>query len=154
LPHGALDIIYQSPENFSILDFKIKVKCEVLDHVRDLYIDPSHVVFDFVLHLFSEFMEHCYTELGHPLVTRQTAWDVYLRLLTIVQVSEEIPHHIKLYDEAEQELTILLLIENHQELPYREDGNGTYYMGRVGSCLGLGMPVFIFDTNARGPTFI
>ncbi|KAG2351782.1 hypothetical protein BDR07DRAFT_1231597, partial [Suillus spraguei] len=53
LPHGALDIIFQSPENFGALDFKIKVDCEALDHIRGLYIDPSHVVFDLVPQPFS-----------------------------------------------------------------------------------------------------
>ncbi|KAG1836109.1 hypothetical protein F4604DRAFT_1943658 [Suillus subluteus] len=138
LPHGAPDIIYQSPENFGVLDFKIQVEREALDHVRDLYIDPSHIVFDLVPQPFSEFMEHCYSELGCPLVTRQTAWDVYLRLLAIVEANDEmIPRHIELLDEAEEELTALPLIENLQELPYREDGNGAYYMGGVGGGLGL-----------------
>ncbi|KAG1844036.1 hypothetical protein DFJ58DRAFT_717670 [Suillus subalutaceus] len=97
LPHGAPDIIYQSPKNFGVLDFKIQVEREALDHVHDLYIDPSHIVFDLVPKPFSEFMEHCYTELGHPLVTRQTTWDVYLRLLAIVEANDEmIPRHIEL----------------------------------------------------------
>ncbi|KAG2132217.1 hypothetical protein BD769DRAFT_1666236 [Suillus cothurnatus] len=138
LPHGAPNIIYQSPENFGVLDFKIKVEREALDHIRELYIDPSHVVFDLVPQPFSEFMEYCYTELGRPLVTRDSAWDVYLRLLAIVNVNDEmIPRHIELLDEAEEELTALPLIENLQELPYSEDGNGGYYMGGVGGGLGL-----------------
>ncbi|KAG1763416.1 hypothetical protein EV702DRAFT_982891 [Suillus placidus] len=142
LPHGAPNIIYQSPENFGILDIKIKVEHEALDHVRELYIDPSHVVFDLVSQPFSEFMEHCYTELGRPLVTRETAWDVYLRLIATVNDNDEmIPHHIELLDETEDELTTLPLIENLQELPYSEDGNGAYYMGGVGGGLGLGMSV-------------
>ncbi|KAG2112122.1 hypothetical protein BD769DRAFT_1689849 [Suillus cothurnatus] len=129
LPHGAPNIIYQSPENFGVLDFKIKVECEALDHVRELYIDPSHVVFDLVPQPF---------KLGRPLVTRDSAWDVYLRLLAIVNVNDEmIPRHIELLDEAEEELTALPLIENLQELPYSEDGNGGYYMGGVGGGLGL-----------------
>ncbi|KAG1742101.1 hypothetical protein EDB19DRAFT_1827762 [Suillus lakei] len=130
LPHGTPNIIYQSPENFSVLDFKIKVECEALDHVRDLYIDPSHIVFNLVPWPFSEFMEHCYTELRCPVVTRQTVWDVYLRLLTIVQASKEmIPHHIELYDEPEEDLIALPLLENYQDLPDHEDSNGGYYMG-------------------------
>ncbi|KAG2099438.1 hypothetical protein BD769DRAFT_1394137 [Suillus cothurnatus] len=129
LPHGAPNIIYQSPENFGVLDFKIKVEHEALDHVRELYIDPSHVVFDLVPQPF---------KLGRPLVTRDSAWDVYLRLLAIVNVNDEmIPRHIELLDEAEEELTALPLIENLQELPYSEDGNGGYYMGGVGGGLGL-----------------
>jgi len=168
LPHGAPNIIYQSPENFGVLDFKvsnticacslvfllffgqIKVEHEALDHVRELYIDPSHVVFDFVPQPFSEFMEYCYTELRWPLVTRDSAWDVYLRLLAIVNVNDKmIPRHIELLDEAEEELTALPLIENLQELPYSEDGNGGYYMGGVGGGLGLGMSV-LFLTQIQG----
>ncbi|KAG1718698.1 hypothetical protein EDB19DRAFT_1837675 [Suillus lakei] len=138
LPHGAPNIIYQSPENFGVLDFKIKVEHEALDHVRDLYIDPSHIVFDLVPRPFSKFMEHCYTELGCPVVTRQTVWDVYLCLLAIVQASKEmIPHHIELYDEPEEDLIALPLLENYQDLPDHEDGNGGYYMGGVGGGLGL-----------------
>jgi hypothetical protein len=168
LPHGAPNIIYQSPENFGVLDFKvsnticacslvfllffgqIKVEREALDHVRELYIDPSHVVFDLVPQPFSEFMEYCYTELGRPLVTWDSAWDVYLRLLAIVNVNDEmIPRHIELLDEAEEELTALPLIENLQELPYSKDGNGGYYMGGVGGGLGLGMSV-LFLTQIQG----
>jgi hypothetical protein len=160
LSHGAPNIIYQSPENFGILDFKvsnticacslvfllffgqIKVKCEALDHVHELYINPSHVVFNLVPQPFSEFMEYCYTELRQPLVTWDTTWDIYLHLLAIVNVNDEmIQHHIELLYEAEEELTTLPLIENPQELPYSKDGNGGYYMGGVGGGLGLGMSV-------------
>ncbi|KAG2029242.1 hypothetical protein BDR03DRAFT_1018676 [Suillus americanus] len=119
-------------------DFKIQVELEALDHVHDLHIDPSHIVFDLVPQLFSEFMEHCYTELRRPLVIWQTAWDVYLCLLAIVEANDEmISCHIELLDEAEEELTTLPLIENLQELPYHEDGNGVYYMGGVGGGPGL-----------------
>jgi hypothetical protein len=130
----------------TILFCQIKVEREALDHVRDLYIDPSHVVFDLVPQPFGVFMEHCYAELGRPLVTRQTCWDVYLHLLAIVQASKEmIPRHIELYEEAEGNSTTLPLLENHQDLPDREDGNGGYYMGGVGGGLGLGMPDLFFD---------
>ncbi|KAG2739204.1 hypothetical protein P692DRAFT_20757479, partial [Suillus brevipes Sb2] len=148
LPHGAPDIIYQSPENFGVLDFKIKVEREALDHVRDIYIDSSHIVFDLVPKPFAEFMEHCYTELGRPLVKRETVWDVYLHLLDMVQVNDEmIPPHIELLDEAEEDSTALPLLESHRDLPDREDGSGAYYMGGVGGGLGLGTPVLYFDAN-------
>lgn len=89
-------------------------------------------------------MEHCYTELGRPLVKRETVWDVYLHLLDVVQVNDEmIPPHIELLDEAEEDSTALLLLESHRDLPDREDGSGAYYMGGVGGGLGLGTPVYI-----------
>ncbi|KAG0699707.1 hypothetical protein DFH29DRAFT_877092 [Suillus ampliporus] len=65
---------------------------------------------------------------------------IYLGSLTIVQVSEEmIPCHIELYEEPEEDLTALPLLENHQDLPDHEDSNGGYYMGGVGGGLGLGL---------------
>jgi hypothetical protein len=127
---------------------QIKVEREALDHVRDIYIDSSHIVFDLVPKPFAEFMEHCYTELGRPLVKRETVWDVYLHLLDMVQVNDEmIPPHIELLDEAEEDSTALPLLESHRDLPDREDGSGAYYMGGVGGGLGLGTPVLYFDAN-------
>ncbi|KAG2030550.1 hypothetical protein BDR03DRAFT_1016990 [Suillus americanus] len=121
-----------------ILCLRLYIKQEALDHVRDLYIDPSHIIFDLIPQPFSKFMEHCYTKIGRPLVTQQTAWDVYLGLLATVQANDEmIPCHIELLDETEEELTALPLIDNLQELPYHEDDNGAYYMGGVGGGLGL-----------------
>ncbi|KAG1904187.1 uncharacterized protein F5891DRAFT_1184371 [Suillus fuscotomentosus] len=107
LPHGMPNIVYQSPEDFGALDFKITVEREALDHC-------------------------CYEELGCPSVTRQSAWDVYLLLLDMLQGNEEIPSAI---EDVEEDLPLL---ENHQDLPYREENNGTYYMGGVGGGLGLG----------------
>jgi hypothetical protein len=117
---------------------QITVEREALDHVRNLYINPSHVVFDLVPQSFGKLIQHCYEELGRPSVTRQSVWDVYLRLLDVLQVNEEIPSAI---EDVEEDLPLL---ENHQDLPYREESNGTYYMGGVGGGLGLG------TSSARG----
>jgi hypothetical protein len=51
----------------------------------------------------------------------------------MLQGNEEIPSAI---EDVEEDLPLL---ENHQDLPYREENNGTYYMGGVGGGLGLGM---------------
>ncbi|KAG1759228.1 hypothetical protein EDD22DRAFT_763770, partial [Suillus occidentalis] len=48
LPHGVPNLIYQLVEDFGALDFKIKVEHKALDHVRSIYIKPSHVVFDLI----------------------------------------------------------------------------------------------------------
>ncbi|KAG1851233.1 hypothetical protein C8R48DRAFT_612750, partial [Suillus tomentosus] len=133
LPHGVPNIVYQSPEDFGALDFKITVEREALDHVRNLYIDPSHIIFDLVPQSFGKLIQCCYEELGRPSVTRQSAWDVYLLLLDMLQGNEEIPSAI---EDVEEDLPLL---ENHQDLPYHEENNGTYYMGGVGGGLGLGM---------------
>ncbi|KAG2154171.1 uncharacterized protein EDB93DRAFT_1239551 [Suillus bovinus] len=131
LPHGVPNIVYQSPEDFSALDFKITVEHEALDHVRNLYIDPSHIVFNLVPQSLGKLIQCYYEELGHPSVTRQSAWDVYLLLLDMLQCNEEIPSAI---EDVEEDLPLL---ENYQDLPYHEDNNGAYYMGGVGGGLGL-----------------
>ncbi|KAG2131597.1 uncharacterized protein EDB93DRAFT_1255445 [Suillus bovinus] len=135
LPHGVPNLVYNSPEDFGALNFKITVEREALDHVRDLYINPSHVVFDLVPQPLGTLIQRCYEELGCPSVTRQSAWDMYQGLLDVLQVHEEIPSAISVFEDVEEDLPLL---ENQQDLPYREENNGTYYMGGVGGGLGLG----------------
>ncbi|KAG0691847.1 hypothetical protein DFH29DRAFT_1074198 [Suillus ampliporus] len=132
LPHGMPNLIYHSAADFGAFDFKIKVEHKALDHVRNLYIKPSHVVFDLVPLPFGDCVQRCYDELGCPLVMRRTVWEVYLRLLGMLQVHDGIPDHIDQLDDIED-------LEDHDELPYREETNGTYYMGGVGGGLGLGI---------------
>jgi hypothetical protein len=159
LPHGVPNLVYHSPEDFGALNFKvgnttsarfvcsycffsqITVEHEALDHVRDLYINSSHVVFDLVPQPLGTLIQRCYEELGCPSVTRQSAWDVYRGLLDMLQVNEEIPSAISAFEDVDEDLPLL---ENQQDLPYREESNGTYYMGGVGGGLGLGM------SSARG----
>jgi hypothetical protein len=52
----------------------------------------------------------------------------------ISQLYERLPQ-IVLADEDDDPLPLL---ENHHDLPFREDDNGAYYMGGVGGGLGLG----------------
>jgi hypothetical protein len=113
------------------------VEHEALEHVCNIYIKSSHVIFDLVPQPFGDCVQRCYDELGCPLVTRQTVWDVYLHLLGMLQINSEIPHHIDQLDNGEDDLGMLSLLEDHDELPYHEESNGTYYMGRVGGGLGL-----------------
>ncbi|KAG2138405.1 uncharacterized protein EDB93DRAFT_1106369 [Suillus bovinus] len=121
----------QSPEDFGALDFKITVEREALDHIQNLYIDPSHIIFDLVSQSFRKLIQHYYEELGRPSVTRQSAWDVYLLFLDMLQGNKEIPSTI---EDVEEDLPLL---ENYQDLPYHKDNNGAYYMGGVGGGLGL-----------------
>ncbi|KAG2347973.1 hypothetical protein BDR05DRAFT_944937 [Suillus weaverae] len=111
LPHGVPNLIYQLEEDFGAFDFK-----------------P-----------FSDRVQHCYNELGCPLVTRHTVWEVYLCLLGMLQVHDEIPHHIDQFDDIEEDLSTLPLLEDHDKLLYCKESNGAYYMGGVGGGLGLGI---------------
>ncbi|KAG2126257.1 uncharacterized protein EDB93DRAFT_1257645 [Suillus bovinus] len=128
-----LDILkhHEELEEMSAQWAKI-VEHEALYHMCNLYINPSHIVFDLVPQTFGEVIQHCYEELGHPLVMGHSTWDVYLHLLDMLQINEEIPSVI---EDVEEDL---LLLQNQQDLPYHEEGNGTYYIGGVGGGLGLG----------------
>lgn len=69
---------------------------------------------------------------------RHTVWEVYLHLLGMLHC-DEIPHHIDELGNVEEDIDTLQLLEDHNELPYREESDRTYYMGGVGGGLGLGM---------------
>ncbi|KAF9231983.1 hypothetical protein BU15DRAFT_90769 [Melanogaster broomeanus] len=136
LPHGVPNLVYQSAEDFGALDFKIMVEREALDHVRSLYIKPSHVVFDLVPEPLGECINRCYLNLGSPVVTRQSVWDVYLRLLDALQTpSVDLPPITLLQEDEEED--IVPLLDNQEDLPFREESSGEYYMGGVGRGLGL-----------------
>ncbi|KAG1879969.1 hypothetical protein F4604DRAFT_1891662 [Suillus subluteus] len=135
LPHGVPNLIYHSAEDFGALDFKIQIEPEALDFVRSLYIKPSHCVFDLVPEGFGKCIQHCYNDLGRPVITRQSVWDTYRLLLDALQLADELPGEIQLQDDEDEDFVPLL--DDHQDLPSREDPNGAYYMGGMGGGLGL-----------------
>ncbi|KAG1835956.1 hypothetical protein DFJ58DRAFT_735324 [Suillus subalutaceus] len=135
LPHGIPNIIYEAAEDFGALDFKIKLEPEALDHVRSAYIKPSHPVFDLVPEAFGECISHFYDELGHPAVTRQSAWEIYLQLLEMLQHADELPPQIELLDSEDEE--VIPLLDNYEDLPAHEESNNAYYMGGVNGGLGM-----------------
>ncbi|KAG1780114.1 hypothetical protein EV702DRAFT_1043464 [Suillus placidus] len=75
LPHGVPNLIYDSPDDFGALDFKIILEPGAINHVRNLYVDPNHAVFELVPQDFGDFMQQCYDELGRPIVDCRSAWD-------------------------------------------------------------------------------
>jgi hypothetical protein len=94
-------------------------------------------VFDLVPEGFGNCIEHCYNDLGRPVITRQSVWDTYRLLLDALQLADELPGKIQLQDDEDEDFVPLL--DDYQDLPSREDPNGAYYMGGVGGGLGLGL---------------
>ncbi|KAG2748533.1 hypothetical protein P692DRAFT_20874841 [Suillus brevipes Sb2] len=133
LPHGVPNLIYEAAEDFGALDFKIKLEREALGHVRSAYIKPSHPVFDLVPQAFGEYIAQLYDRLGRPAVTRQSAWDIYLQLLDLLQHADELPPQIELLDSSEDE-EVVPLLDNYEDLPASNDA---YYMGGVNGGLGM-----------------
>ncbi|KAG2146989.1 hypothetical protein BD769DRAFT_1660167 [Suillus cothurnatus] len=74
LPHGVPNLIYDSPEDFGAMDFKVIVDQDSIDHVRHMYVKPNHPVFDLVPQPLDQYIQHRYDDLGRPPVNRQSAW--------------------------------------------------------------------------------
>ncbi|KAG6374562.1 hypothetical protein JVT61DRAFT_3911 [Boletus reticuloceps] len=135
LPHGIPELVFTSPEDFGALDFKVvTIDPIALDHVQELYMNPSHPVFDLVPESIDIVLDDIYAMLGRPAITWLSIWDVYLDLLHQIQDSlsqSDNPLQLSLDDDA------LPLLENQADLPFQEDADGYYYMGGVGRGLGM-----------------
>ncbi|KAG1846437.1 hypothetical protein F4604DRAFT_1936424 [Suillus subluteus] len=84
---------------------------------------------------FGECISHFYDGLGRPAVTRQSAWEIYLQLLEMLQHADELPPQIELLDGEDEE--VIPLLDNYEDLPAREESNDAYYMGGVNGGLGM-----------------
>ncbi|KAF8430639.1 hypothetical protein L210DRAFT_3614625 [Boletus edulis BED1] len=135
LPHGVPELIHRCAEDYAALDFKVMVSCEALDHVRRLYINDNHPVFDLVPPSLDYFISQCYDELGRPVVERDSIWYIYCTLLDLMKLCEGIqPVLDALQDlpnlpEVDMELSLLLGLEDLPEVKG--------YMGGVGNGMGL-----------------
>ncbi|KAG1738724.1 hypothetical protein EDB19DRAFT_1636175, partial [Suillus lakei] len=132
LPHGVPNLIYDTPEDFGAMGFKVTIDQDGIDHVRHTYIKPDHPVFDLVPQPLDHYIQHHYDDLGWPPVTRQSAWRIYLDLLHSIQLAEQLLPLIVYGDVDEDNLPLL---EHQRELLCADS---TYYMGGVHGGLGLG----------------
>ncbi|KAG0700694.1 hypothetical protein DFH29DRAFT_1000934 [Suillus ampliporus] len=107
LPHGVPNLIYKAVKDFGTSDFKV----------------------------FRECISQFYDGLDCPAVTWQSAWEIYLQLLEILQCANELPPWIELLDNEDED--VVPLLDNYQDLPAHEESNGAYYMGGVNRGLGM-----------------
>ncbi|KAG2159187.1 uncharacterized protein EDB93DRAFT_1100197 [Suillus bovinus] len=126
LPHGIPELIYNSPQDFGALDFKIGIEPGAIDGIRSAYINPSHTVFDLVPPTLGDHLASCYDHLGCPVITCDSIWGVYLDMLNAIQLSNDLPAEIMPTDDDE-----LPLLTNHEDLHFQEDDSSFYYMGGV-----------------------
>ncbi|KAG1796073.1 uncharacterized protein HD556DRAFT_1234916, partial [Suillus plorans] len=125
LPHGVPNLIYDSPGDFGALDFKIVLEPGTIDHVRNLYVDLNHAVFELVPRDFGDFLHQCYDELGRPIVDCRSAWNVYLDLHQITsRLYEQLPPMVLPDDNLDDDF--LPLLEDHQDLPFHNGNDGAY----------------------------
>ncbi|KAG2029735.1 hypothetical protein BDR03DRAFT_1018013 [Suillus americanus] len=90
LPHGVPNLIYDSPEDFGALDFKVSIDREGIDYIQNFYVNASNPVFDIVPPMLSDFIEHCYDTMGHPPVTQSSVWTVYRNMMSATQLAENL----------------------------------------------------------------
>ncbi|KAI5991633.1 hypothetical protein EDD15DRAFT_2448524 [Pisolithus albus] len=142
LPHGVPELMFTSPQDYGALDLKFMVDKDALKHVRRLYINTGHPVFDLVPRPLNALLEEYYNDLGRPAVTRLTVWRVYLDLLHAVQgyatqdcaLLPDLPISTPASADADNDLPLL---EGQRDLPFNDTNDGYYYMGGVGGGLGL-----------------
>ncbi|KAJ7116197.1 hypothetical protein C8R43DRAFT_1091258 [Mycena crocata] len=149
LPHGVPNHMYEAPEDFGVLDFRINVDPKSVEYVRNLYAPPEHEVFQLVPPDFAELAVAFYFEIGQPPITRHNVWNVYLNLLScfehldnVHRVPAEVDQHwgYALTIAREDHDEDIALIPNLAPLPKGADviaEDGSFYMGGVNNGLGL-----------------
>lgn len=108
--------------------------------MEEIFADPTHPVFNLVPPRVGTFISKCYIEVGQPEVTRQSAWNVYSRLLQEMRAMS-LPGdvadalmlvHVTDDDETAVEDGDMLLSHGLQELPFgcdAPDEEGNVYLG-------------------------
>ncbi|KIK81062.1 hypothetical protein PAXRUDRAFT_156973, partial [Paxillus rubicundulus Ve08.2h10] len=144
LPNGIPQLIHTSPEDYAALDFKVMVDPAALNHVHELYIQPTHPVFNLIPTAFTNFIEDHYNLLNHPMVMHTSVWAVYCQLLGVLQQQVTMPPLLAsieadLLDDSDEDIPLLLAGE---DLPFHKTGTH-YYMGGMGGGRGLHESVMI-----------
>ncbi|KAK6987744.1 hypothetical protein R3P38DRAFT_2805351 [Favolaschia claudopus] len=149
LPIGVPNDMFEHPEDYGVLDFKIKVRKENIDRVREIWAPRDHEVFQLVPPSFAVIIARMYEEINKPEITRQNCWDVYLALLAkfhALDAVQGIPENV---DECwGRALTLaredcasdIELMPNLQPLANDDDAigdQGGFYMGGVNNGKGL-----------------
>ncbi|KAJ7650764.1 hypothetical protein FB45DRAFT_820169 [Roridomyces roridus] len=142
LPHGVPSDVFENPEEYGALDFKVRVRPDAIAQVRQLYAPPDHEVFALVPADFQELAMQFYNEISipPPPVTRDNVWDVYLFILhrfeaLDLELEERWGYAVTMSRDDYQEG--LELLPNLQPLPQYDGPGGEAYLGGVNNGLGL-----------------
>ncbi|KAJ7886446.1 hypothetical protein B0H14DRAFT_3856616 [Mycena olivaceomarginata] len=149
LPHGVPNHMYEAPEDYGALDFKIRVNPIAIAEVRNLYAPPDHDVFELVPRDFAIIVGQIYQQLGQPSVTRTNCWDVYMDILTRFQHLDSL-HGVPAERDEQWGYALTMARDDYKDdielipnlLPLHNGADvigpdGTYYMGGVRNGLGL-----------------
>lgn len=125
---------------------QITVEQEGIDRVRNMYAPRDLDVFQLVPPDFNVIITQIYAEAGHPAVTWDSCWDVYLTLLRrlealllrdAIDINDRWGYTLtQAQDDCVNEIELLPDLE---ELRGGESVIGPYYMGGVNNGDGLGL---------------
>ncbi|KDR80468.1 hypothetical protein GALMADRAFT_136943 [Galerina marginata CBS 339.88] len=92
LPHGPPNDIFNSPDRYGCLDFKVKVQPEAFQYVREKFAPSSDPVFELVPPIFAQYAGEAYMQIGKPALNSANIWHVYrevnlLRLPTLMVIA-------------------------------------------------------------------
>ncbi|KAJ7061128.1 hypothetical protein C8F01DRAFT_1083345 [Mycena amicta] len=147
LPHGVPNNIFEHPEDYGALNFKVKVRKEAIDEVRSIYAPPSHEVFQLVPPDFYVLAMQFYAEISNPPppVTRTSVWDVYLAILGRFEHMDTLYQTPTALDERWGYALTLARDDHHDDMELLPnlhnlpEGSqvGAIYLGGVNNGLGL-----------------
>ncbi|CAK5276735.1 unnamed protein product [Mycena citricolor] len=138
LPNGVPSHMFEFPEDYAILDFKIKADPVGIQKVRDMYAPPDHEIFQLVPLDFEVLISQIYRDIGEPPVNRKSCWEVYRRLLSEfnklneLHVMHQSAHWTRALEMASNEYPDKIeVLPNLKELRGGEDvvGPGAYMGG-------------------------
>ena len=90
LLHGIPKLIFRGVANYNALNFKVPISQDAIDHVHNLYINPTHEVFNLLPAALEALVEQCYSQLGHPPMEHKTIRAIYLELLELVHLCQDV----------------------------------------------------------------
>ncbi|KAJ7177077.1 hypothetical protein C8R46DRAFT_1246406 [Mycena filopes] len=147
LPHGVPTEMWEHPEDFGVLDFKIKVEPAFIEEVREQFAPRDNEVFELVPPDFHAIIAQIYVEIGEPPITRGTCWDVYRQLLGAfrgLDATHDIPQDIDAEwgyamagDEHANDIDLTPGLQPLRNGDNVVGANGFYYMGGVNGGQGL-----------------
>ncbi|PBK84317.1 hypothetical protein ARMGADRAFT_1088556 [Armillaria gallica] len=80
-PNRVPLLVEQAPERFDARDYKVAFSPESIATAWQIYAPKDHPVLKLVPDSFRQHTDLFMAELGHPRVTRERIWDIYLELL-------------------------------------------------------------------------
>jgi hypothetical protein len=82
---------------------QIPVPAELFDEMGVIYAPPDHSVFELVPPLFRKRADRCYADIGQPMITSDTFWDIYRSVLARFRAGDDIELATILRTNSEQE---------------------------------------------------